>query len=98
MNVPRLAKTRFTIGVVSLTAITTVVWLVLWASIVPVLRGWSPVAVISGSMAPRIDSGDVVVAAPYDGQPLDAGAVIGLRQPGRHRHHDPPRRRHHPRW
>ena len=76
MSVPRLAKTRFTIGVVALTAITAIGWLVLWASVVPAVQGWSPVAIVSGSMAPRIDSGDIVLAAPYDGEPLDAGAVI----------------------
>ena len=76
VSVHRFAKTRFCIGLASLTGITTIVWLVLWASIVPVLRGWSPVAVMSGSMAPRIDSGDIVVTAPYEGQPLDPPAQL----------------------
>ncbi len=81
MSVHRLARTRFGIGVVALTAITAVVWLVLWAAVIPLVRGWSPVAVVSGSMAPLIDSGDIVVAAPYDGEPLDAGAVIVFDNP-----------------
>ena len=65
----------------ALTAITAVVWLVLWAAVIPLVRGWSPVAVVSGSMAPLIDSGDIVVAAPYDGRALDAGAVIVFDNP-----------------
>ena len=81
MSVHRLARTRFGIGVVALTAITAVVWLVLWAAVIPLVRGWSPVAVVSGSMAPLIDSGDIVVAAPYDGRALDAGAVIVFDNP-----------------
>jgi signal peptidase len=81
MSVRRLARTRFVAGVAALTAITAIFWWVLWAAVVPLVRGWSPVAVVSGSMAPLIDSGDIVVAAPYDGEALDAGAVIVFDNP-----------------
>ncbi len=83
MTPQRFTKTRFGIGLASLSTITAFTWLVLWASIVPVLRGWSPVAVITGSMAPKINAGDIVVIAPYEGQSLDAGAVIVVDNPSR---------------
>lgn len=81
MSVHRLAKTRFGIGLVSLTAIATVFWLVLWATIVPLIFGWSPVMVLTGSMTPNIDSGDIVLGAPYGDEPLSPGKVIVFDNP-----------------
>jgi len=69
-------KVRFGAGLVGLVALSSIAWLVLWTAVASLMLGWSPVAVLSGSMAPRIDSGDIVVAAPYQGQELGPGAVI----------------------
>jgi hypothetical protein len=55
--------------------LTTAVCLLLWAA-VPALWGWSPTTVVSGSMAPRIVAGDVVVAMPLDADLLVPGQVL----------------------
>ncbi len=47
-----------------------------WAVAVPAMRGWSPVVIMSGSMGPKIDPGDIVLVAPYHGGPLAPGAII----------------------
>ncbi len=54
-------------------------WLLLIA-LAPLLWGWRPVVVTSGSMAPSVHTGDVVVAMPYDGQELGEGTVIVFSQ------------------
>ncbi|CCH32210.1 signal peptidase I [Actinosynnema sp. NPDC047251] len=58
-----------------------VVGLVLW-SLVPPLIGWHSTAIVSGSMAPRIDRGDVVAASPIAGDAVAAGQVILFTDPG----------------
>jgi signal peptidase I len=62
--------------------LTTAVCLLLWAA-VPALWGWSPTTVVSGSMAPAITPGDVVVAMPVDTADLDAGQVLLVDDPDR---------------
>ena len=76
-----LAKGRFVVGVVSCTAVMSLLWLLLWATAVPVVRGWSPVAVLSGSMGPSIDTGDIVIAAPPGNDTLGPGTVIVFDNP-----------------
>lgn len=49
-------------------------------SLAPLLIGWRPSVVISGSMAPRIDTGDVVLVAPLT-EPPRRGQVLLLREP-----------------
>lgn len=56
--------------------IISLTWLALWVVAVPLALGWSPVAVTSGSMAPRIASGDIVIVTPFEGQKLVPGTVI----------------------
>ncbi|MEU4806251.1 signal peptidase I [Actinosynnema sp. NPDC023587] len=58
-----------------------VVGLVLW-SLVPPLIGWQSSAVVSGSMSPRIDRGDVVAASPIAGDDVAAGQIILFSDPG----------------
>jgi signal peptidase I len=50
-------------------------WLMV-AAVVPLLWGWRATVVTSGSMAPAIDTGDIVVTSPHDGVGLGAGAVV----------------------
>ncbi len=58
-----------------------VFWLAVWA-LGPTLFGWQAVALVSGSMSPLFNPGDVVVAEPYDGSQLQPGAVIVFHAPG----------------
>ncbi|WP_083396291.1 LamG-like jellyroll fold domain-containing protein [Frigoribacterium sp. MCBA15_019] len=70
------------LATVARVVLTTVVCLLLWAA-VPALWGWSPTTVVSGSMAPAIAAGDVVVAMPVDTADLDAGQVLLVDDPDR---------------
>jgi signal peptidase len=54
----------------------------LLAGLVPVLWGWRPLVVTSGSMSPLIQPGDVVLVDPARSTP-GPGAVITYRAPGR---------------
>jgi signal peptidase I len=58
-----------------------VFWLAVWA-LGPTLFGWQAVALVSGSMSPLFNPGDVVVAEPYDGSQLEPGTVIVFHAPG----------------
>jgi signal peptidase I len=69
------------VGFVALLAASSVLWLSVWAVAVPLFRGWSPIVVMSGSMGPAIDTGDIVIAAPYQGQELPLGSVIVFDNP-----------------
>jgi signal peptidase len=69
-------KARFAVGLVGVAVVSAVVWLTMWAAIAPPAFGWSPVAVTSGSMEPRIDTGDIVIVEPFDGGVLAPGTVI----------------------
>ena len=52
-------------------------------TLLPVVFGWHPYVVVSGSMAPRIQPGDVVVAAPVAPAEVKAGNVIVFTDPAR---------------
>lgn len=63
-------------------AASAVASLLLWA-FAPLLIGWTPVVITSGSMMPMVRPGDIVVTAPVpDPAELAAGDVITYRQPG----------------
>jgi signal peptidase I len=70
------SELRFWLGVVGLLTATGVVCLWLWAAAPVVLLGWDATVVTSGSMSPRIQTGDVVLVQPDDGAGLQPGAVI----------------------
>ena len=74
-------KTRLVFGIVCLSGVASLMWLAMWATVVPVIRGWSPVVVMSGSMGPGIETGDIVLAAPYDGRTVGPGTVIVFDNP-----------------
>ena len=50
--------------------------MVLWGAATTLLYGQRPVVVSSGSMAPALDVGDLVVVEPYHGQTVYEGSVV----------------------
>jgi len=52
-------------------------------TLVPRAFGWQPTIVISGSMSPAINTGDVVVTAPVDRAHIPLGTVILATDPSR---------------
>ena len=62
----RFGRARFVAGVVCLTGVSVLGFLTLWATVIPLTQQWSPVAVISGSMAPAIQEGDIVLTQTPD--------------------------------
>ncbi|WP_158319178.1 signal peptidase I [Actinoplanes xinjiangensis] len=56
-------------------AIGTAVVAVLW-SVIPVAFGWTSVVVTSGSMGPRLRSGDVAIASPATGVQMVPGQPV----------------------
>lgn len=62
-------------------ALAVVGTLAAWVLVPSVLFGWQPIAVVSGSMAPAIPAGHVVLAEPYGDQALRPGAVVTYRDP-----------------
>ncbi len=67
---------RFAAGLVGLFVVTTLGWMALWAVGSMLLYGHGPVVVSSGSMAPALDVGDLVVVEPFHGQRLHEGSVV----------------------
>lgn len=59
--------------------LTLVFTLGAWVLVPTVVLGWQPVTIISGSMAPAIQPGHVVVVEPYGGQDLGPGTVVTYR-------------------
>jgi signal peptidase I len=74
---------RTLVGASCLVVVMSVLWLMSWATLVAPAWGWSPVTVMSGSMGPSIDAGDVVIAIPPGDEVLPRGAVIMFEHPGR---------------
>jgi signal peptidase I len=66
---------RFLVGVVGLFVGCVVAGLLL-AAVVPLALGWTPSVVVSGSMAPGIHRGDVVVVQWTDGIGLHPGQIV----------------------
>lgn len=61
-------------------ALAAVLSLVIWA-VLPAALGWSPRVIMSGSMLPRIEVGDVVVDRPVDPADLTEGRIITVTDP-----------------
>lgn len=59
--------------------LTLVFTLGAWILVPTVVLGWQPVTIISGSMAPAVQPGHVVVVEPYGDQELDPGTVVTYR-------------------
>lgn len=66
-------------------AASAVITLLLWA-FTPILVGWTPVVITSGSMTPMVQPGDIVVTSPVDDPAtLALGDVVTYRRPGNDR-------------
>ena len=76
-----VAIARFVAGTAAVAVLTGLATLVTWAVAYPVIRGWSPTVITSGSMDPSISVGDVLVAGPVDEDRLLPGAVIVFDDP-----------------
>lgn len=72
---------RFAAGLVGLFVLTTVGWMGLWAVVTAGMYGAAPVVVSSGSMAPALDVGDLVVVEPFHGQRIHKGSVVVFDDP-----------------
>ena len=53
--------------------------LIVVSQVFPLVVGWSPTVITSGSMEPVIHAGDVVITEPSDGMSLAPGAIITFR-------------------
>ncbi len=65
----------FWVGLGSLFLLTTLATLLLWAVVPGWLPGWSSTVVLSGSMSPRIEAGDVVVWSATPSEEIGEGSV-----------------------
>lgn len=82
LELPRMVViARFVTGTVALAVVSALATLVLWAVAYPVVRGWSPTVITSGSMRPSIEIGDVLVAGPVEADRLVPGSVIVFDNP-----------------
>ncbi|WP_027861598.1 signal peptidase I [Marmoricola sp. URHB0036] len=61
-------------------SLAMVVALVIW-SVLPLLAGWTPRVILSGSMEPRIHVGDIVVTRTVPGASVTKGQVITVKDP-----------------
>ena len=59
--------------------LTLVLTLGAWVVVPGLVLGWTPVTVISGSMAPAIQPGQVVLFEPFRGQDVGPGTVVTFR-------------------
>ncbi|MDP9814800.1 signal peptidase I [Spirilliplanes yamanashiensis] len=74
---------RLVLSAAVLTASTAVLSLFVW-TLLPLAVGWSPSVVLTGSMLPSIQPGDIVVAAPLDeGEQAAPGHVLRFVDPSR---------------
>ncbi|BBH67147.1 hypothetical protein ACTI_38320 [Actinoplanes sp. OR16] len=53
------------------------------AALTPLSEGWSASVVVSGSMSPAVETGDVVITAPPAGRSIAPGRVVRFRSPDR---------------
>jgi len=70
----------FALGCTARAVLIALLWLVSW-SLLPAAAGWESSVVVSGSMAPRLQVGDVVVARPVDTGELRTGMVLLVDDP-----------------
>jgi signal peptidase I len=75
---------RFFAGIVAVSVLLSALLLAAIATLVPLALGWDPVALTSGSMAPAVDAGDVLLAAPHDGYGLGPGSIVVFADPSGH--------------
>ena len=66
---------RIVVATVARGVVAALLGLAFWA-VAPAVLGWQPTTVMTGSMAPRIPVGDVVVSRPVDPLALHQGQVL----------------------
>lgn len=66
---------RIAVATVARGVVAALLGLAFWA-VAPTVLGWQPTTVMTGSMAPRIHVGDVVVSRPVDPLSLHQGQVL----------------------
>ena len=76
----RRGWTAFVVSVVA-RSVLGLLLLLMTAATVPALVGWETSVVMSGSMAPALDTGDVVVVRPVDTGDLTVGAILLVDDP-----------------
>ncbi|WP_152189013.1 signal peptidase I [Georgenia satyanarayanai] len=72
---------RHTVALCARTVLATLAGLLVW-TVLPVLIGWQPSVVLSGSMEPAIRTGDVVVTREIPASRLRPGQVLLADAPG----------------
>ncbi|MGW6128412.1 signal peptidase I [Cellulomonas sp. NPDC055163] len=70
------------VTVVARVVVLFLVGLLAW-SLAPAAIGWQPRPVLTGSMSPAVDPGDVVVTAPVEAGTLAPGLIIAFRDAAR---------------
>lgn len=76
----RAGWTALTLTTLSRGLLSTLAGLLLW-SLAPVLLGWHPTVVQTGSMQPRLHPGDVAVSRPVPAATLALGQVLLVQDP-----------------
>lgn len=66
---------RVVVGTVARGVVATLLGLALWAA-APAVIGWQPTTVMTGSMEPRLTSGDVVVSRPVASGEVRTGKIL----------------------
>ncbi len=66
------------VSAVAVFAVSLTAWLAVW-TLAPMALGWQPHVVSSGSMAPSLRVGDVLVAAPADPGSIGGGQIVTYR-------------------
>jgi len=74
---------RLILATASRCILTLTCSLLFWAA-APALIGWHPTTVLTGSMTPAIDPGDVIVSRPVDPTHLRKGDVVLVHDPVHH--------------
>ncbi len=77
-STPRIV--RFSVGVICLSYLASLLWLITWVTLVPSIQGWSATAITTGSMGPHLKAGDVILTA-RPSEPLRPGDVVLFRNP-----------------
>lgn len=72
---------RFCVGSLALAGLCALGTLAAWAVVYPAVRGWTPVAVTSGSMQPALRTGDILLAAPTDPDWVVPGSIVVFDDP-----------------
>ncbi|WP_295790515.1 S24/S26 family peptidase [uncultured Microbacterium sp.] len=79
----RYGRILLTAGVATARAVVTLILALLFWSAAPVVLGWTPTTVMTASMTPAIEVGDVVVARPVPHADLVPGRVVLAIDPDR---------------